>query len=272
MAKRMKIPDNLEAKLLVESRNTCNICWESKEVEIHHIIPVELDGDNTEDNLIVVCRNCHSVAHTKKQMARNLKPKTLQLYKETWLDLLRRYPSFPTDIVNRENDFETIRDILKQGHRRALYYPFHFETPPDMFHSLDEFRIFIQKSGFKLIRNAETREHIAGIYKALLEIPSYSPRAWREAGCLHGFLGRDGLALLDLKRKTARFHLNHLARLAGYEEDIISDDEFERMGFEVDRPRLHEQRCYGRFAEDSSECRECEFREECLEASLDTPW
>ena len=44
MTKRKKIPGALEAKLLVESRNTCNICWRSKEVEIHHIVPVELGG------------------------------------------------------------------------------------------------------------------------------------------------------------------------------------------------------------------------------------
>ncbi len=120
MAKRKKISGSLEAKLLVESHCTCNVCWHSKEVEIHHIVPVELGGENTEANLIVVCLNCHSAVHTKKDMARNLKPKTLLLYKETWLDLLKRYPSFPSQITDKENDTKTIRSIFAQGHRRAM--------------------------------------------------------------------------------------------------------------------------------------------------------
>ena len=267
MAKRKKIPEDLESKLLVESRNTCNICWESKEVEIHHIVPVELDGDNSEGNLIVVCRNCHSVAHTKKEMARNLKPKTLLLYKETWLDLLSRYPSFPSQIAEKENDLQTIRDILKNGHRRALFYPFYHETAREMFNSLDAFRVFIQKSGFKLIQNDSAREHIAIIYRALLELPAPSRGFLSEIECLHGFFGRDRLATLDLKRKTICFHLNHLARLAGYDRDIISEDEFEKAGLEIDIPRI--QRCYGNIQEDSLECKHCDFRQECLEASLD---
>ncbi len=175
VAKRKKIPDSQESKLLVESRNTCNICWQSKEVEIHHIVPVKLGGDNSEGNLIAACRNCHSVAHTKKEMARNLKPETLLLYKESWLDLLRRYSTLPSAIGEKENDLQTIRDILKQGHRRALFFPFHQETPGDMFPSIGAFRIFIQKSGYKLIQNAEAREHIASMYKALLELPSIFP-------------------------------------------------------------------------------------------------
>lgn len=267
MAKRKKIPEKLEAQLLVESRNACNICWQSKEVEIHHIVPVKLGGDNSEGNLIVACRNCHSVAHTKKEMARNLRPKTLLLYKETWLDLLRRYPSFPSAIGEKENDLQTIREILKQGHRRALFFPFHQETPWDMFHSIDALRVFIQKSGYKLIQNAQAREHIASMYKALLELPGYSPRVWREMECLHGFFGRDRLATVDIKRKTVCFHLNQLARVAGYDRDIISEDEFEKAEFEIDAPRV--QRCYGNIQEDSQECRDCDFRNECLEASLE---
>ena len=200
-------------------------------------------------------------------MARNLKPKTLLLYKETWLDLLRRYPSFPVQIADKENDMATIRAILAQGHRRALFFPFDQETPPEMFHSLDAFRVFIQTSGFKLIRNDEAREHIAAIYKALLELPAYSRNAWHEIECLHGYFGRDRLAALDLKRKTICFRLNQLARLAGYDRDIISEDEFQKGGFELDTVRV--QRCYGNIKEESSECGRCDFKTECLEASLD---
>ncbi len=88
--------------------------------------------------------------------------------------------------------------------------------------------------------------------------------------CLHGFLGRDRLATLDVKRKTVCFHLNQLARVAGYDRDIIADDEFEKSEFEIDITRV--QRCYGNIQEDSRECQDCDCREECLEASLEMAW
>ena len=85
MSKRQPYSKELEAKLLVESRHTCNICRKSKEVQIHHI-----DNDcsnSSEDNLIVVCLNCHSTTHTTKKLAKNYSPETLRLYKKEWTDL-----------------------------------------------------------------------------------------------------------------------------------------------------------------------------------------
>jgi hypothetical protein len=265
--KRSPIPEELEAKLLVESRNTCNICWKSKEVQIHHIIPVEFGGDNSEDNLIVVCLNCHSDVHTQRDMARNLKPRTIRLYKETWLDLLARYPLVPANLADEQNDLRTIREILQQGHRRGLYFPFHLETPQAMFHSLDEFRLYLQRCGYKLLVDTGAREHAGELYKALLEISFFDPGSRDSGFCMHGMFGREDLALLELKCKKARFHVNELSKLAGYKEEIISDDEFNRMRLDVYRGRDHSKHCFAHFTPDNPECAACEFRGECIELS-----
>ncbi len=269
---RTPIPGDTEAKLLVESRNTCNLCWRSCEVQIHHIMPIEFGGDNAEENLIVVCLNCHSEAHTKKDLARNLKPQTLRLYKETWLDLLRRYPLLKTAVPQEEGDIKTLEEVLKQGHRRALYFPFDLEMPDSMFRSLDALRAFLQSVGFKLIKDDLAREHARLLYKALVELSFFEPYPPREYYCLHGMMGRDALSLMELKRRTACFHLNELARIAGAPEDIFAEDEFKSMGFEMPPVRHGARRCFGHFDEASRECLQCEFKEPCLEAGLATAY
>ena len=267
ISNRKAIPSDLEAKLLVESRNTCNLCWRSREVQIHHIFAVELGGDNSEENLIVVCLNCHSEAHTKKEMARNLKPQTLRLYKETWLDLLRRYPLAPLTLLEEENDVKTILEILRQGHRRALYFPFSLELPESMFRSLDDFRTFLQSIGFKLIKNDQAREHARLLYKALVEASFLEPRGPRDNYCMQE-LGRDGLSLLELRRKRACFHLNELGRLVGLKEDMVAENEFDRMAFEIPASRVRSKTCFGHHDDTRPECRVCEFHEDCVQASL----
>ncbi len=264
---RKRIPEAIESKLLVESRNTCCICWRSREVQIHHIIPVALGGDNSESNLMVACLNCHSEAHTQKEMAKNLKPRTLRLYKETWLDLVRRHPLVEQSLAEQENDVNTIQEILRQGHRRSLFFPFRHQSPRDMFRSMNSFRLFLQKSGYKLVKNSEAREHCVQLYTSLIEILTFNPGTDRDRGCMHGTFGREAIALLDMKRKKACFHLNELGKLAGYGEEIIAENEFDAMKVEVFRGWHDRKRCFGCFTAENRECEVCEFRSECVELS-----
>jgi hypothetical protein len=259
---RKPIPAELEAKLLVESRYTCNICWKSQEVQIHHIDPVEEGGDNSEENLIVLCLNCHSKTHTTREMARNVRPHHLRLFKETWLECVRRDP-LATNVTDN-NDVDTIYKILRQGHRRALYFPFDVEMASSMFRSLDDFRVFIQSIGFKLIKNDEAREQVVLLYKALVEIAYFEPIRPRDY-CLFE-LGEDILQLLELRRKTACFHLNGLATLVGLKGDFLAEDEFKHIGFDLGRGRPGAKRCFGHFDNDSESCHSCEFKRECVQA------
>lgn len=43
----------------------CKMCGENdiKELQLHHIIPISINGDNRLDNLMCVCRNCHKRLH-----------------------------------------------------------------------------------------------------------------------------------------------------------------------------------------------------------------
>lgn len=73
--------ENIEDRLLVEANHRCTVCGE-EDVIIHHIIPKEEGGTDTEDNLIVLCQKCHDLAHSKKRVTRGLSPEHLKMYKE----------------------------------------------------------------------------------------------------------------------------------------------------------------------------------------------
>lgn len=83
MADRIPIPTELASKLLIAVRHRCCICPEHRRIaNIHH-----LDQDpsnNTYENLICLCAECHADAHTRSSMRRNLSTEQLKAYKSTW--------------------------------------------------------------------------------------------------------------------------------------------------------------------------------------------
>lgn len=57
-----RIPEKIKRKLCQESGTACAMCGE-KEVttlEFHHITPIAEGGETKEENLILLCSNCHS--------------------------------------------------------------------------------------------------------------------------------------------------------------------------------------------------------------------
>ena len=73
----MAISKTVRDKILVEARHRCTICSE-KCFEIHHIIEQAEDGTDEEENLIVLCPNCHQQRyHRSKEFTRD----QLKLYK-----------------------------------------------------------------------------------------------------------------------------------------------------------------------------------------------
>jgi hypothetical protein len=202
-------------------------------------------------------------------MARNLSPTTLRLYKETWLDPVRRYPLLPKDIQQRENDIEIMRGILRQADRRAVYFPLNVEVGHQVFRSLDDFRVYIQSSGYRLLHDEVAKDHIRQIYKALVELELINPGTSEEAYCLYGALGANRVEYLEIRRKTIRYHLNELARMIGLRDGLFPEDEFQRMGLGIPTPLDLDNAppCFRRYAPDNPQCRRCEYAVPCQRAT-----
>lgn len=74
---RLKIPADLERRILVEAGHRCAIpTCRHIDVEIHHIIPWSKCQEHSYDNLIALCPNCHRRADGGK-----IDRKSLRLYK-----------------------------------------------------------------------------------------------------------------------------------------------------------------------------------------------
>ncbi|HEP8235819.1 HNH endonuclease signature motif containing protein [Pseudomonas aeruginosa] len=81
--KRIAIPKSLVDEILYKSAKTCCTCRIPRlPVEVHHID--QNPSNNTYDNLVVLCRNCHSDAHSKSAMSKNLTPERLTYNKKQW--------------------------------------------------------------------------------------------------------------------------------------------------------------------------------------------
>lgn len=263
---RKKYSKEIEARLLVESKHTCNICWRNKHVQIHHIN--ENSNDSSEENLIVVCLDCHSEIHSNKRLVKNYSPETLRLYKTTWTDLVKKYP-FEREYINEKNDIKIIQFILEQSDRRALYFPFHLEIPYSLFKSIKDFRENIQKSGYKLLLNSSAKDSIQNIYKTLVEIEFLFPADRRHFDdCFPGMMGSEKLQLLELKRQEIIYHINKLGKLIGYVDDIIGRDEFQKIGFDINRDNKNKLKCFGNFQKGCPNCETCDFAEECLTETM----
>lgn len=61
------IPKNkrvVNKKLLKDKKGICEICGKKGQTEKHHIKTKGSGGNDTEENLIEVCRKCHTKIHT----------------------------------------------------------------------------------------------------------------------------------------------------------------------------------------------------------------
>lgn len=85
---RKNLPRHTENKLLYESAHTCCVCrTPALPIQIHHID--QNPSNNVENNLVVLCQNCHDEAHTEHKMSKNLTANKLKYYKNEWNEEIR---------------------------------------------------------------------------------------------------------------------------------------------------------------------------------------
>lgn len=80
---------------LVASARHCCVCkqFKSIKVEVHHIIPEGKGGDNTFDNAIVLCLDCHADAghyNADHPKGNKFSPEELKKHRDTWYENVKR--------------------------------------------------------------------------------------------------------------------------------------------------------------------------------------
>ncbi len=62
----IRVHGALRKRILKRDNYECQECGCSKELKVHHKMPVILNGSNEEDNLITLCHTCHMGIHAQK--------------------------------------------------------------------------------------------------------------------------------------------------------------------------------------------------------------
>lgn len=80
---RSKTPKDIEAMVIFKSDRTCCVCHQKgKKWQINHINGDP--NDNREENLCVLCLDCHAEFHSKSAISKGLTPEALKYYKKQW--------------------------------------------------------------------------------------------------------------------------------------------------------------------------------------------
>lgn len=91
----MPFSDSIKLQVLVESARHCCVChrYRGVKVEVHHIIPESISNDNTYENAICLCFDCHCDAgHYNPNHSKGTKfsPKELRLQKTNWKKVVEK--------------------------------------------------------------------------------------------------------------------------------------------------------------------------------------
>jgi hypothetical protein len=81
--KRKPIKHSLQSRIYYRSAGTCAVCKRRDVPNIIHHIDQD-PSNNIEDNLILLCNNCHDKAHTHHDLSQNLTEDKLKYCKVEW--------------------------------------------------------------------------------------------------------------------------------------------------------------------------------------------
>ncbi len=106
--KRVKIPGDIQSRLLLANRHACCVCQKPK-VHIHHID--EDPSNNHISNLAILCVDCHAIASMKMGMNKKISSVDVKKYKATW-------------------ELKCANDIMALSRNRVNYYLTLYKNPP----------------------------------------------------------------------------------------------------------------------------------------------
>lgn len=138
--KRKPIPSPIINRLVSEADWKCCICWkicEEEPVVIHHIKEYSKTGDNTYENLVLLCPNHHALAHSDWKISRHpLSAELLRERKKEWAKAVIEFkkglrPAPGKEPLQQSTFNQSDKDVLTFFRliidRLAMHQPFRIE-------------------------------------------------------------------------------------------------------------------------------------------------
>ncbi len=118
----MSFPRKVRNQILVDTARHCCVCHRYKgvKVEVHHIEQEALGGENTYENAISLCFDCHADAghyNSKHPRGTKFSPSELKMAKESWIALVKennlKEPSEPDSFLCQYFICENYENLLE---------------------------------------------------------------------------------------------------------------------------------------------------------------
>lgn len=128
VVRRKPIPPDTLQRLVEECSWKCCVCWNYQEdspIIIHHIEEHSKTGDDSYDNLVILCLNHHAMAHSKWEISRHPLPsERIRTLKREWIEALAEFKAGLRPAPGREGT-DTRNKILAPSTQLELmmYHP-----------------------------------------------------------------------------------------------------------------------------------------------------
>jgi len=100
---RKKIARQLREVVRDRQKRRCACCLECASLQLHHIDPVFLNGKDSVNNLIFLCRDCHRLLHLADPTI------CMQVYEYAYFLNYRDLPEDPYSLLSAEKVLELFR-------------------------------------------------------------------------------------------------------------------------------------------------------------------
>ena len=158
------------ADLLTRCHRRCCICHRfcGVKMETDHIVPQSQGGDESIDNALPVCFECHAEIHSynpKHPRGRMYTPEELRAHKEQWLDTCERHPTVLV-AAGRLVEVGPIQALLDELEFNAVVAKQANDSEPGCLFMDDHFRRAIA-SGTLSVMHDELKESLLHAYTAI---------------------------------------------------------------------------------------------------------
>ncbi len=129
----MSFPHQIAQAALLDSGRHCCICHRfcGTKIELHHITPSEADGDDSYDNCIPLCFDCHAEVkayNPKHPKGRQYTESELREHRDRWYTKVRNSEGIAASANYIDVDrklYEEIREILPSDRGSIVFLRFH---------------------------------------------------------------------------------------------------------------------------------------------------
>lgn len=137
---RIPIPPETVADVMFRSDGTCCVCNErGKAVQTHHID--EDPSNNSEENISVLCLECHNQTQTKGGFGRHLNAELVTKYRNEWIARVQKRRDLADEMaVNRQVGGSSLSELVDAEKLPALNHEDLKEPPLNYINALPEFK------------------------------------------------------------------------------------------------------------------------------------